>query len=184
MTPHFLILNVCTQDEALIKAAGGSRLSISHCPGCHWAQEGYPCCTATATTTAMKDVTVKHFFFLLLLSLCRGSKVQSVPLCNTRSSNHDSSRTPNLRSCNWKEAIPRYFAETREHQRAKMTGMLKRTVKGLELVQIKTPFQEMFLPLLGTLEIPLLLKTHTPYENSEITRDLPSQQPFLTSSEL
>lgn len=66
-----------------------------------------------------------------------------------------------------------------------MSGILKRTAKGLELVQIKTPFQEMFLPLLlGTLEIPVLLTTHTPYENSVITTDLPSQQPILTSSEL
>lgn len=66
-----------------------------------------------------------------------------------------------------------------------MSGMLKRTVKCLELVQIKTPFLEMFLPLLlGTLEIPVLLTTHTPYENSEITTDLPSKQLILTSSEL
>lgn len=42
----------------------------------------------------------------------------------------------------------------------------------------------MFLPLLETLEIPVLLTTHTPYENSEITTDVPSQQPILTSSEL
>lgn len=43
----------------------------------------------------------------------------------------------------------------------------------------------MFLPLLpGTLEIPVLLTTHTPYESSEITTDLPSQQLILTSTEL
>lgn len=65
-----------------------------------------------------------------------------------------------------------------------MSGMLKRMVKGLELVQIKTPFLEMFLPLLETLEIPVLLTTHTVYENSEISTDLPSQQPILTSREL
>lgn len=46
--------------------------------------------------------------------------------------------------------------------------MLNRMVKGLELVQITTPFLEMFLPLLlGTLEIPVLLKTHAPYENAD-----------------
>lgn len=43
--------------------------------------------------------------------LCRGREVQPVHLCNTPSSNHDSSHNPNLRSCNWKEVIPRYFAE-------------------------------------------------------------------------
>lgn len=66
-----------------------------------------------------------------------------------------------------------------------MSDMLKRMVKGLEPVQIRTPFLEMFLPLLpGTLEIPVLLTTHTPYESSEITTDLPSQQLILTSTEL
>lgn len=44
-------------------------------------------------------------------SLCRGREVQSVLLCNRPSSNYDSSHTPNLRSHNRKEAIPRYFAE-------------------------------------------------------------------------
>lgn len=63
--------------------------------------------------------------------------------------------------------------------------MLKRIVKGLELVQIKTPFLEIFLPiLLGTLGIPVLLRTHNPYENSEMTMDLPSQQLNLMSSEM
>lgn len=42
----------------------------------------------------------------------------------------------------------------------------------------------MFLPLLETLEIPVLLTTHTSYENSETTMEVPSQQPILTSSEL
>lgn len=42
--------------------------------------------------------------------------------------------------------------------------------KDLELVQIETPFLEMFLPFLGTLEIPVLLTTHTPYENSHYHR--------------
>lgn len=63
---------------------------------------------------------------------------------------------------------PDTLCKDREHQRAKMSCMLNRTVKGLELVQITTPFLEMFLPLLlGTLEIPVLLTTHTLYENSD-----------------
>lgn len=63
--------------------------------------------------------------------------------------------------------------------------MLKRIVKGLDLVQIKTPFLEIFLPiLLRTLGILVLLRTHTPYENPEITMDLPSQQLILISSEM
>lgn len=63
--------------------------------------------------------------------------------------------------------------------------MLKRIVKGLELVQIKTPFLEIFLPiLLGTLGILVLLTTHIPYENPEMTMDLPSQQLILMSNEL
>lgn len=63
--------------------------------------------------------------------------------------------------------------------------MLKRIVKGSELVQIKTPFLEIFLPiLLGTLGILVLLTKHTPYENPEMTMDLPSQQLILMSSEL
>lgn len=52
-----------------------------------------------------------------------------------------------------------------------MSGMLKRMVKGLELVQIRTPFLETFLLLLpGTLEIPVLLTKHIPYENSDYHR--------------
>lgn len=101
-------MNVWTQDEALIRAAEGSRPTISHWPGCHWAWEGWPCCTATATTIATRDAMVKHFFFFLLPPLCRGREVQSIPLCNTLSSNHNSSHTPHLRSPNGREAIPRY----------------------------------------------------------------------------
>lgn len=63
--------------------------------------------------------------------------------------------------------------------------MLKRIVKGFERVQIKAPFLEIFLPtLLWTLGILVLLRTHAPYENSEITMDLPSQQLISTSSEM
>lgn len=73
----------------------------------------------------------------------------------------------------------------RQETKAKTSGMLKRIVKGLDLVQIKTPFLEIFLPiLLGTLGILVLLRTHTPYENSEMTMDLPSQQLILMSSEM
>lgn len=73
----------------------------------------------------------------------------------------------------------------RKQKKAKTSGMLKRIVKGLELVQIKTPFLEIFLPIpLGTLGILVLLTTHTPYENLEMTMDLPSQQLILMSSEL
>lgn len=69
-----------------------------------------PCCTAAAT--AMKDVTRKHFLLLLIPSQCRGCELQSALPCNTLSSNHGSSHTRKLRSHNWKEAIPRYCAET------------------------------------------------------------------------
>lgn len=63
--------------------------------------------------------------------------------------------------------------------------MLKRIVKGLELVQIKTPFLEIFQwILLGTLGILVLLRTHTTYENSEMTTDLLSQQLILMASEM
>lgn len=63
--------------------------------------------------------------------------------------------------------------------------MLKRILKGFELVQIKTPFLEILLPiLLGTLGILVLLRTRAPYENSEITMDLPSQQLISMSSEM
>lgn len=128
-------------------------------------------------------MTTKLFFLLLIPSQCRGCEVQSALLCNTLSSNHSSSHTRNLRSHNWKKAIPRYFAET--GNKRKPSGMLKRTVKGLEFVQIKTPFLEIFLPVfLGTLGILVLLRTHIPYENSEMTMDRPSQQLILMSNEM
>lgn len=158
------------------KGAGESRPSILHCTDCHWTYTELPqpwrMWQQNISSFSSSPLSAGAVKCNLLPCATHQAATTAAPILIISEAITARRQSPDI-------------LQRQEQKKANTSGMLKRIVKGLDLVQIKTPFLEIFLPILvGTLGILALLRTHIPYEYSEMTMDLPSQQLILMSWEM